>query len=66
MAKTFVCIGHDPVPGCGRVLTDEERHYYGTACEECERRWSEIIEAWHRGEDNPELDAMFDVRPALN
>lgn len=62
----FICLGQTPVAGCGKVLTDEERHYYGTACEACTRLWDETIDAWRAGGENKELDAMFDARPKLN
>ena len=46
----LICVGHAPLPGCGRILTDEERHYYSGGCESCERAWSEVIGAWMRKE----------------
>jgi hypothetical protein len=58
----FICIGRPPIAGCGKVLTDEERHYYEVCCEACMRAWGEAIEAWRRGGENHELDAMFDCR----
>lgn len=52
---------------CGRVLTDEERHYYGSRCEECEGDWSDRIHHWRQGGEDPELDAMYDgPRPTRN
>lgn len=51
--------------GCGRVLTDEERHYYGATCEECERDQTERIAAWRAGGDDPELDALYDGPPRV-
>lgn len=57
----LICLGETPIAGCGRILTDEERHYYGRACEDCTRKWSEAIEDWRRGGENAELDAMFNV-----
>ena len=59
----FICLGHEPLVGCGRVLTDNERHYYGNCCECCERAWCDAISAWRRGADNPDFDAMFDGPP---
>lgn len=40
---------------CRNVLTAEERHYYaaadGTAmCNNCERKWSDDVSKWRRGE----------------
>lgn len=55
----FVCLGMHPVAGCGRILTDDERYYYGHSCEACTRAWNETIEAWRKGGENPELDKMF-------
>jgi hypothetical protein len=46
--------------GCGAVLTDEERHYYGTRCETCESEWSDRVTAWRKGAADPELDAQYD------
>ncbi len=60
---TFICTGYEPVAGCGKVLTDDERAYYKDCCEECARDWGAAIGAWRNGEDNPELDAMFDAKP---
>jgi len=55
----FICLGTPPIAGCGRILTDEERHYYERACEDCTRAWGEAIEAWRSGGENAELDALF-------
>jgi hypothetical protein len=63
----LICMGEAPLPGCGRILTDEERHYYGTCCETCERAWGEAIESWRRGGSNELLDAMFnEQQPTMN
>lgn len=59
----FICIGEPPIAGCGKVLTDEERHYYERSCEECTRAWGEAIDAWRKGGENKELDAIFDAPP---
>jgi hypothetical protein len=58
--RTFICIGQFPLAGCGRVLTDEERHYYDSVCEECTREWGMVIDEWRRGAINEDLDKMFD------
>jgi hypothetical protein len=55
----LVCQGRDPNPGCGAVLTAEERHYYGDACEQCEVAWADRIETWRRGSDDSELDQKY-------
>lgn len=60
---TFICLGQAPIAGCGRILTDEERHYYSFICEGCTRKWSEAIDDWRRGGENRELDAMFGAEP---
>lgn len=57
----LICQGRDPVPGCGAVLTDEERHYYGNSCENCEGAWSERVEAWRRGGADIVLDERYGV-----
>jgi len=45
---------------CAQPLTVEEIHYYERRCENCERAWSDRIDAWRRGETSePEWDAMF-------
>lgn len=45
---------------CGKILTDEEAEFYETRCDDCERAWSERIDAWRFGGEDEELDAMFD------
>ena len=47
------------IDGCGKVLTDEERHYYGATCNECERAWCDRIEDWRRGGTDAECDRLF-------
>jgi len=64
MAPTFICVGVRPFAGCGRTLSDEERHYYGTACERCTRLWGEAVTAWRRGGDDADLDKMFSAPAA--
>ena len=59
----LICTGHWPVAGCGKLLSEEEREYYGSCCEECERDWSATIGTWRSGGENPDLDAMFDDKP---
>jgi len=56
----LLCQGHDPVSACGKPLTAEERHWYGTTCEACERRWGERIEKWRKGGPDTDIDAMLD------
>ena len=63
--RSFICVGHPPLPGCGRVLTVEERVYYSGACETCERAWSEAIRDWrHRAsaEHAEFFKRQFDAR----
>lgn len=63
----LICTGSPPEPGCGAILTEEEAHYYGHACETCERRWSDRMEAWRHGGEDAELDAVFSVpKPRTN
>lgn len=54
--------------GCGAALTDEERHYYETNCETCEREDLDRWQDWRRGAPDLELDAKFDAfeKPAVN
>lgn len=56
---TLICLGDDVLPGCGKVLTEDELHYYENRCEGCERAWMEAVEAWRRGGDNAAMDALF-------
>jgi len=56
----LICQGRDPIPACGKPLTPEERHWYGTTCEACERKWGARIEAWRKGGADTELDAMLE------
>lgn len=61
MDSPAICLGTPPEPGCGAILTDEERHYYGSSCEKCERAWADRMAAWREGGADPELDAMYDA-----
>lgn len=61
-SSTFdlICQGREFVPGCGTILTPEERHYYGTSCERCETEWSDHMEDWRRGRiKDAKLDEMY-------
>lgn len=62
----LLCQGQPPVPGCGKVLTPDERHWYGYCCEECEGEWSRRIEAWRRGGADTDMDKMFDAPRRLH
>jgi hypothetical protein len=55
----LVCQGRDMIDGCGNVLTPEERHYYGSTCNDCEGEWCQRIEAWRIGGTDPACDQMF-------
>jgi hypothetical protein len=57
--RPFICIGREPIAGCGRILTDEERYYYTDCCEACMRKWDDAIDEWRRGGENAVLDEMF-------
>lgn len=62
----FICLGPSlppPMPGCGQLLTTEERHYYATCCETCMQAWSDRMRAWEDGGSDPELDALYDAKP---
>ncbi len=65
-ASEMICTDYPPEPGCGNILTDEERHYYETSCEICTRRWDDRIDAWRRGGADVDLDKMFDAPRQLN
>lgn len=54
-----ICLGRAPIAGCGRILTDDERHYYGDSCEACIRAWDDAIDDWRRGGENEWLDELF-------
>lgn len=58
----LVCQGREPIPGCGAVLEADERHYYGSVCDNCEREWSRRIGLWQHGTDDTDFDAMFKTR----
>lgn len=58
---SYICIGHEPIAGCGKILTNHERKYYGTSCENCEELWSKRIDDWKAGAEDAELDAMFSI-----
>ena len=55
----LICTGHDTLAGCGAVLTDEERRYYGVSCEKCEQEWLARIEAWRAGAPDKEFDERW-------
>lgn len=57
----LICVGRSQVDGCGDVLTNEERHFYGSTCEACEVEWHERITAWRKGGDDAEFDSDFGV-----
>lgn len=45
---------------CKQVLTEEEIKYYETRCEKCESEWAEEIHQWRHGEENKELDKLYE------
>ena len=52
---------------CGARLSDDERHYYGGRCEDCERDAWEALQRWKAGEANTLLDRKFDSpRPTVH
>jgi len=55
----LVCQGQPPVPGCGAVLTPDERHWYGYSCENCQVEWNDRINAWRAGGGDSALEEMF-------
>lgn len=56
---TLICVNDTFFgPGCGRVLTADERQYYGTGCEQCVSAGHHRIVAWREGGDDPELDQI--------
>lgn len=57
---TMICVGDGFLgSGCGRVLNDDERNYYGIACEACISAGHDRIAAWREGADDPELDQIM-------
>lgn len=44
---------------CLRLLTREERTYYGMRCERCERALLARIDRWRAGYPDKELDELF-------
>jgi len=44
------------------VLQADERHYYGSSCDGCEREWSRRFSLWQHGGDDAEIDSMFKSR----
>ncbi len=63
---TLICLGQPPVTGCGAILTEEERHWYGYSCEKCQQEWFERIGSWRRGGQDRDLDEMFSVPAAIS
>jgi hypothetical protein len=61
----LICLGDEYVPGCGRELTAEERHWYGHICETCTRASDERVRLWREGGADVELDKIFDDKPVL-
>ncbi len=51
---------------CGRSLSNEEAHYYGIRCEECEVAGSDRISAWRKGGEDAEFDRIFDAPPPVS
>lgn len=49
---------HPACAGCDRVLTDEERRFYGEFCESCERNGWEHLRTWLAGRRDADLDAL--------
>lgn len=60
---TIICLGDHFAPGCGKILTDEEAEFYGTACEACARESAERLANWREGGEDEELDEIFSARP---
>lgn len=50
---TLICVE------CGKILTDEERHYYESRCESCEGDWANEIAEWREGGVNAKFDALY-------
>ena len=45
---------------CKQVLTEEEIKYYEARCEKCESEWTEEMYQWRHGEENKELDKLYE------
>lgn len=44
---------------CGAVLTAEEVHYYDNSCNDCEGDWSDRMDRYRKGAEDPMLDLLF-------
>lgn len=52
---------------CGAVRTDEEREFYGSRCEGCERDAWNALQRWKAGAADPVFDAMYpDIKPVVH
>lgn len=60
---TLICVGYRGMEGCGKVLSAEERHYYGDCCEACMQSWSDEIDKWKSGGKNELFDKQFSDVP---
>lgn len=58
---TFICLGIDPEPGCGAVLTDYERQEFEECCTGCMRAWDARLTRWKDGGLDQEFDDLFDA-----
>ena len=50
---------------CGKSLTNEEEHYYGSSCEACEQKWLHRINKWLLGGHDQGLDELYSEKGGL-
>lgn len=61
VVATFICLGLNPEPGCGKILTDEEREQHDDCCNACMATWEARYNRWENGAVDKELDDIFDA-----
>jgi hypothetical protein len=48
-----------PICSCDAVLTEDERKHYVYQCSRCAVTEHDLIRAYQRGEDHPDIEALF-------
>ena len=51
---------------CGTALIFMERLMYTNVCEDCEREWSDRLDAWRHGGKDEGLDRMYSPPPTID
>ncbi len=57
--KVYLCLGREPMPGCGVTLTAVEVRTYETTCEHCETAFQARWRNWCLGDDDAEFEELF-------